>query len=190
MILTVRLYLDIETFSEGEFRVRNTKVISIQYKDSDGNITVLKEWESNEKTILKRFHDHLLKLKNTGFIVVIGHNLLRFDIPILIHRMAVHNIDTYENLLDLHHSHIIAMDSLQCLLPFNDFQVKGLNAVELSRRLKIRAPKHKSTEIAQFYRNGQYDKIEEHILADLDFMEDLWRKLREKGSELHSLPST
>jgi len=188
MISTVRLYLDIETFSEGEFKVRNTKVISIQYKDSDGNITVLKEWESNEKTILKRFHDHLLKLKNTGFIVVIGHNLLRFDIPILIHRMAVHNIDTYENLLDLHHSHIIAMDSLQCLLPFNDFQVKGLNAVELSRRLKIRAPKHKSTEIAQFYRNGQYAKIEEHILADLDFMEDLWRKLREKGPELHSLP--
>jgi DNA polymerase elongation subunit (family B) len=183
------LYLDIETFSEGEFRVRSTKVISIQYKDSDGNITVLKEWESDEKTILKRFHDHLLELKNAGLVVVIGHNLLRFDIPLLIHRMAVHNIDTYENLLDLHHFHIVAIDSLQCLLPFNDFRVKGLNAVELSKRLKIRAPKHKNTEIARFYTDGRYDKIEEHILADLDFMEDLWRKLRERGPELDSLLS-
>jgi len=183
------LYLDIETFSEDESSIHNGKVISIQYRDGNGNTTVLKEWVSGEKDILKEFHGHLLELRKTGPITMIGHNMLRFDIPMLIHRMVFHKIDSMHSLLDLYHDSVYSYDTLQCLAPFNKFKFKGLNAQELSGRLGIRPPKHGGSEIAEFYRKKKYRKIEEHVLADLDFTEDLWKKLTESTHELRSLLS-
>ena len=65
--------------------------------------------------------------------------------------------------------------------------VKGLNAEELAKKLKIREPKHKNTEIADFYKNKQFNKIEEHILADMNFIKDLWWTLRKEQDKLKSL---
>lgn len=183
------LYLDIETNSKESRSIHDAKVISIQYRDGDGNTTVLKEWLSSEKAILKEFYEHLLMLRKTGSITIVGHNMLRFDIPMLIHRMVLRKIDTHQNLLDLFHSDVFGYDTLQCLTPFNNFRFKGLNAQDLSSRLGIRPPKHDSGQIPDFYRKGKYKEIEEHVLADLDFTEDLWKKIRENTHELRSLLS-
>jgi len=180
------LYLDIETFSDGQFKLSNTKIISIQYEDINGNLNILKEWVAGEKQILNDFYKYLKNLQTKESIMMIGHNLLRFDIPMLIHRMAGYDIDSYGNLIDLFHN-IFVIDSMQCLLPFNEFRFKGLNAEELSKKLKIREPKHKNTEIADFYKNKQFNKIEEHILADMNFIKDLWWTLRKEQNKLKSL---
>jgi DNA polymerase elongation subunit (family B) len=188
-ILGHLLYLDIETNSKEDRSIHDAKVISIQFRDGNGNTTVLKEWLSSEKTILKEFHGHLLKLRETGSITIVGHNMLRFDIPMLIHRMVLRKIDTHQKLLDLFHDDVYGYDTLQCLTPFNNFRFKGLNAQDLSNRLSIRPPKHDAREIPEFYNKKQYKKIEEHVLADLDFTEDLWKKLKENTHELGSLLS-
>ena len=62
-------YLDIETTGLDEL---HNKIITIQYMELDRNtgkpvgpLKILKEWESDEKTILKRFL-RILNLKNNG----------------------------------------------------------------------------------------------------------------------------
>jgi len=178
------LYLDTETFSDKkDFKPESTKIISIQYKESGGELNVLKEWKSDEKTILKTFYDYRKQLTGRESVVIVGHNILRSDIPLLIHRAALHKIDSASNLIDLFHEAIV-IDTMQCLLPFNKFRFKGLNSVELSRKLKIREPKYKNTEISGFYRENKFNEIEEHIIADMNFIEDLWRTLQTEQDKI------
>jgi hypothetical protein len=71
-------YLDIETTG---FDEENDKIITIQYMALDeetgkpaGQLKILKEWESDEKTILKRFIEDFRPENKWAFISV-GYNL-------------------------------------------------------------------------------------------------------------------
>ena len=71
-------YLDIETTG---FDEENDKIITIQYVELDektakpvGSLKILKEWESDEKTILKRFIEDFRPEYKWAFISV-GYNL-------------------------------------------------------------------------------------------------------------------
>jgi DNA polymerase elongation subunit (family B) len=178
------LYIDIETFSENGFRSDCTKVISIQYRNFDGRTKVLKEWESSEKNILSSFLTDLKMMRNEGFLILVGHNILRFDVPTLIRRMAANGIDGHGNLEDFF-SNIATVDTLQCMLPFNGMRFKGLNSDDVSSRLDIPGPNHRNTEVESFYRNKEFKKIEDHAVADLDFVQSLyWRLKREEVGTL------
>jgi len=174
------LYMDIETFSEGGFRSDSTKVISIQYRDFDGNTKVLKEWESSEKNILGSFLTDLKIMRRDGFLILVGHNILKFDVPTLIRRMVANGIDGQGNLEDFF-CNMATVDTLQCMLPFNNMRFKGLGAEDVSSRLDIPGPNHRNTEIESFYRKKEFQKIEEHALADLDFVQSLYWRLKRDG---------
>lgn len=173
------LYFDIETFSENGFRSGGTKVISIQYRDYDGNFKMLKGWESSETDILQKFLTDLKIMKRDNFLILVGHNVLRFDIPTLIRRMVANGIDAVDSLEDFFHN-IAVVDTMQCMLPFNEMRFKGLGAEDISKRLGITEPRHKNTEIESFYRNREFHKIEQHAIADLDFVQDLYWKLKKE----------
>ena len=71
-------YLDIETTG---FDVENDKIITIQYVELDektakpvGSLKILKEWESDEKTILKRFIEDFRPEYKWAFIPI-GYGL-------------------------------------------------------------------------------------------------------------------
>ncbi|MBI4894425.1 MAG: hypothetical protein HY833_01675 [Candidatus Aenigmarchaeota archaeon] len=178
------LYIDIETFSENGFRSDSTKVISVQYRDFDGNTKILKEWESSEKNILSSFLTDLKIMRRDGFLILVGHNILRFDVPTLIRRMAANGIDGHGNLEDFF-CNIATVDTLQCMLPFNGMRFKGLNADDVSSRLDISGPRHRNTEVESFYRNRDFKRIEDHAVADLDFVQSLyWRLKREEVKPL------
>jgi len=180
----ITLYFDMETFSDKkDFKPESTKIISIQYKESEGELNVLKEWKSDEKTILKAFYDYLKQLSSKEQIIMVGHNVLRSDVPLLMYRMSLHNIDSASNLAVLFHKSFV-IDTMQCLLPFNKFRFKGLNSMELSKKLKIREPKYKNTEISGFYMKSKFNEIEEHIAADINFIEDLWRTLQTEQDKI------
>lgn len=174
------LYFDIETFSENGFRADTTKVISIQYRDHQGKTSILKEWESSEKDILQKFLTELKMMKRDGFLILIGHNILRFDIPTIMRRMVANGIDGHGNLEDFF-SNIATLDTLQCMLPFNEMRFKGLSSEAIAERLGISPPHHKNTEIESFYKNRDFEKIEQHAVADLKFVEDLYWKLKRDG---------
>jgi DNA polymerase elongation subunit (family B) len=73
-----RIFLDVETYSPGPRPTYDDRIIAIAYKPEGGYVTVLKEWESDEKKILTRF---LEEIKRIDRLNIIGHNILRFDIP-------------------------------------------------------------------------------------------------------------
>lgn len=182
------LYLDIETFSENGFRSGGTKIISIQYKDFDGSFTMLKEWESSERDILRKFLNEAKRIRSEDKygLTLVGHNILKFDIPTLIRRMVANGIASADELEDFFHGTFL-VDTMQCMLPFNGMRFKGLNAEEISKNLGITSPRHRNTEIEGFYRNREFGKIEEHARADLDFVRDLyWRLKRGEVGELVS----
>ena len=71
-------YLDIETTG---FDEENDKIITIQYVELDektakpvGSLKILKEWESDEKTILKRFIEDF-RPENRWAFVPVGYGL-------------------------------------------------------------------------------------------------------------------
>lgn len=55
---------------------------------------------------------------------------------------------------------------------------KGLSTEEIAKKLNIAEPHHKNTEIESFYRNREFQKIEQHAVADLNFVQDLYWKLK------------
>jgi len=177
----VFIFLDIETFAENEFKLSNSKIIAIQYNDSvTKELIILKEWIDNEKIILEKFYRYLKEfIQKEEPITIIGYNLLRFDIPLLIHRIAYNQIESYEVLLDVFHS-IFVIDLLQCLLPFNNVRFKGLNSANLAERFEISMPVYRGKDINEFYLKKQYSKIEEHIVADIDFTRELYWIIKDK----------
>jgi DNA polymerase elongation subunit (family B) len=181
------LLFDLETFSEqAKFRFDDPtlKIISIQYKDvSNGNITILKEWESDEVTILTNFYESLKEIRKAGNLQLIGHNILRFDIPLLLHRMVLQEIDSNVALLYFFHE-TFTVDTYQCVFPFNRCRFKGLAAEDLAKILETRGPKHHGSQIPEFYKQKLYDKIDEHVRSDLDFIEDLWQILTANQNKL------
>jgi hypothetical protein len=177
------LYFDIETFSNGEFKPENLKIISVQYKDIDKGLKILREWKTNERCILEEFYNYLKETSKNENVMLIGLNILRFDIPNIIHRLHVNKIDTLPNLLNLFHN-IFTIDIAQCLLPFNDYRFKGLSAENLAKKLNLPGPKHRNDEIDGFYKNKEFEKIEEHIISDIKFLEDIWWVLRKDQSKL------
>jgi hypothetical protein len=153
------MYFDVETYSgkKEEFKPSMIeKIITIQYKDIEKDLVVLKEWESSEKRILKDFSLSLKKLvKEERGVQIIGHNILRFDIPNLIQRMSINNVDSTPNLLDLFHKTYL-IDTLQCILSHNNFRFKGLSAEDIAKKLDIRGPVHRNDEIDGFYEKGEF----------------------------------
>jgi len=80
----IRIFFDIETYSPDEQGPSLCdKIFSIAYKIGDSDVVVLKEWELGEKAVLNRFLD---VIKSEDRPNIIGHNILRFDIPVIVCR--------------------------------------------------------------------------------------------------------
>ncbi len=181
----VMLYLDIETLSLGEEPSVDDKVIAIGVS-VDGKKMFWKEWDAGEKELINQFYKFLESLTSKERTVwIIGFNILKFDIPILIYKVLKFGLRGYSEIFELWHNCYIE-DERQILLPFNDFRFKHLSAEDVHRALekifeeeikegqiRIRKIKHSGSEIPEFYKRSEFEKILEHLSSDLDFLADL-----------------
>jgi len=190
----VMLYLDIETLGTSI----KDKIIAIGVSTVNGVRKIWKEWELGEKSVVEQFYEFLESLNPKEQTVwVIGFNILKFDIPLLIHKAMEFNMDVAK-CFELWHDCFIEDERL-VLLPLNDFRfgclsaenvykaIKGVLRKEIERgEVRIREIKHNSNEIPKFYGEGRYDEIIEHLSSDLDFLEDLHYILKFKFDVLMS----
>jgi len=116
-------------FDRGGLTPFDGKVILITYKINNAHVFRLKEWETGEMEMLKKFYKLLVDLQRGGGedrLKIIGHNILRFDLFFLYNRMKHHKIEDDKWL----HQWVInkpeVIDFLQTHLPLNDFKTKGL----------------------------------------------------------------
>lgn len=168
------IFFDIETYSPGEKPWLGDEVIAIAYKIENGPIEVLKCWEIGEEEAIRRFMDETLTQLYPTFV---GHNILRFDTPILVNRAALHKIGSIVDLMQQLICNPYYIDLLQALLPTNNFRLKGLKMEDCSRRLGYEHTTCKSSEIATLYEQKEYDKISAHIIEDIEANERLYRSL-------------
>lgn len=172
-----RVFLDIETYSPGPRPTYNDKVIAIAYKQEGGPITVLKEWESSEKQILTRF---LEEIKQVDRLNIIGHNILRFDLPLIINRATSYSIaptgDLMHLLLDPY-----TIDTIQAQLQTNNFYFNGLGLAECAKRIGAETRTCPGSEIKTRYDEGDYAAITKHITEDVLTTEKLFNYLAQSG---------
>ena len=172
-------YFDLETYSIGKEPTFKDKIILVCYKETNGRPILLREWISDEKSVISKFYDLLkTKIKTEKTVTIIGFNILRFDVPLLSCRLHRYKVDKLHNNLEFFRK-IYWRDLRQCLLPFNKYRLKGLGAEEIAKKFNIDPPKHSNKEMKEFYRNRMYDKIEEHAVSDLKFLSDLSWKMRD-----------
>jgi hypothetical protein len=132
-------------------------------------------WRNNndEGELVRSFYKYFMEVKNrVDFIVVVGFNVLRYDIPLLIQRGFEHKVDSLDRLNALWHDTFV-IDYLQTTLPFNRMAFKGLSLermVELARKASLNVEElHGSGEdVVKWYAEGHYDDIIEHLRRDLE----------------------
>lgn len=180
----VRVYFDVEAYrpNEGEFFV-NEKVIAIGYIEDRGELpprsssvqlepVVLIAKDGDSCGIIRQFYDYLKRLrKRERFIEVVGFNILRFDIPLLVQEGVECGVDKLENLNRFWHD-IYTKDLRQVFLPFNDSRFKGLTLENLRKCISeidsnIPPLCGKGEDVPKYYSRSEFDKIEKHLIADL-----------------------
>ena len=147
-------YLDFETLG---VRPDHDKIITIQYQQVDtrtgvakGPLTVLKEWESSEREILKEFLE-ILNPDNVWDFIPIGYNL-RFELFFLQARLRKElKLELSSEWL---HFNLPRVDIRSILVMMNEGQFKGATLDWFIDR------DIDNSEIPEWYERKQYKKIE------------------------------
>jgi len=166
----IRIFFDIETYSPDEHGPSLCdKVISIAYKIGDSDVVVLKEWELGEKEVLTRFLDVIQSQDRPN---IIGHNILRFDIPVIVCRSVENGLGRLEEIYSVFREPY-GIDLLQCLLPSNRMYFRGLGLASCAERLGISLASENGSSIQVLYERGEYEKIVDHNVEDVLVTESL-----------------
>ncbi len=176
----MKVYLDIETYTKGDKPTLNDKVIAIGIMNEIGNPELLTEWEyGSEKRVIREFYKRLSK-----YTMIIGFNILKFDIPILSFKATKYKIRNANNVFKLWHGPL-TIDYHQVSLTLSGMRFKGLSLAYLADLLREKGisdvPERVSGKaIKKLYKNREYEKIERHLRKDLEItrLVDLnWKKL-------------
>lgn len=174
----VKLYFDVETYRpQGRGAFTEEKVIAIgvleeQPSDEEASFKLFTEWKTgSEKAAVGEFYRYLKALTGNDTVIVVGYNILRFDIPLLVQKGVEHGVGSLPELNKLWYNTYV-IDLLQVTLPLNHMRFKGHSLEELSEKarsiaLDIPEPYGKGADVAEWYEEGKYDEIEEHLKRDL-----------------------
>ncbi len=149
-------YLSIESSTSSKDKYKNPsteEIITIQYQKLDGdgypisNIITLKEWESNEETILKEFLN-VYNIHNS-FAFTPVDNMINYSLLTIGSRLLHHNL--------------ISKDGI-CKLLFNRPSINLMPILRILNNMDIRSGlvinKVARDKIPILYKNKQYNEIE------------------------------
>ena len=162
------IIVDLETTGLNPFEC---KVISIQTKKGS-QVSVWKEWDSDELSIIERFLRFLRSV--SGDEVILGYNNLKFDIPFIYQRLSaydkldrtIYNLLYNKKWLDL-------------------YQFLGDDYRSMDTWLKRIGLSKSSTgitgkDVPKLYLDRKYDVIERYVLEELEMCEKLFHGLTRK----------
>lgn len=174
-------YFDIETYSPGESPNPETdKIITIQFQrinlrsgEPRGELKILKEWESSEKEIVTRFFNQFFRegLRIWDFIPV-GFNL-NFEWEFLISKFKKYLGKEFTS-RDLHYKRP-HLDLKPVVVLLNDGKFVGAKLDKFTNK------SHDGKLVKEWYKNEQYDKIEQYIKDEaklfLEFLQKIMKNI-------------
>jgi hypothetical protein len=106
--------------------------------------------------------------------MVIGFNILRFDIPILSFKGVQYRVGVAQKIYDLWHK-LFTIDYRQVALPLNGMMFKGLTLAYLAKLLRERGvinvpEREECVVVKELYKRRDFRKIEEHLTTDLEII--------------------
>jgi len=137
----------------------------------------------NERNLIREFYDWFIQLTQTEKIVVIGFDILRYDIPLLIQKGVEYDVGSIAELNKLwHNTHVI--DYQQVALPYYNLPGKATfprlkDLAEAAGRAGVGVPElcdsdgdtntgEKVRICEKVNENGEYNKIEKCLQARLE----------------------
>ena len=167
-------YLDIETTGLDEL---HNKIVTIQYMELDRNtakpigpLKILKEWESDEKTILKRFIEEFRPKDRWAFIPV-GYGL-GFEHKFFWQRCISNGLEPV-NIFDGPF-----LDLMTVAVLMNEGEFKGASLHKMTNK------PHGGGNIPQLYAEKKYAEIESYIKKETDEFSILCCRLYEELPQL------
>ena len=174
-IIGIGLLIDLHGSAEDEIRKYNYddplpisgiwEYIDIVTKEDLG--------KEGEKKLLSRFFGVMERLKKDyGVVILIGFNILRFDIPLILQRASELKVRELKDTNKFIHD-LFVMDYFQIFLPFNDMKFKENsleNAVNIISNVSKREPPRRirsGADIPSLYDDEKYEEIKEHLRSDL-----------------------
>ena len=151
-------YLDIETTGLDPLY---SKIITIQYMELERNtgkpvgpLKILKEWESDEKTILKKFIEDFVPGKQWAFIPI-GFNL-QFEHKFLWQRCISNGLKP----VDILNGPFLDLKTVAVLMNKGEFTGASLH--------KMTNKPHSGKILIQWYDEKKYAEIEDYIRKETD----------------------
>jgi len=170
-------------FERGGLTPFQGKVILITYQINNGHVFRLKEWESSEYDILKKFYNLVVDLqrgRGEDRLRIIGHNILGFDLFFLYNRMRIHNIEDEKWLYQWIMNKPEVIDFLQLHLPLNELQTKGLKHDVLANAYGFLVKETLGSGEIPHYFSEEYDKIVEYSEREFIYPQ-LYQKILSEG---------
>lgn len=181
----VRLYLDLETYRPNvEEAFVNERIISTgiivdrtSYHERslkrDIEPVLYSEWDGlDEKAIVSEVERMIRKTcSEYRFTTIVGFNILRFDIPLLVAKSGRASQSGLEYISKMWHD-CFAIDLMQQLLVANWSRFKGSgmsNIVSTAIRLGLNPPDYPASGalVKDLYEGGNYKGIEAHLRQGL-----------------------
>jgi len=163
-------YLDIETTG---LDTLHSKIITIQYMELDedtakprGPLKILKEWESDEKTILKKFME-VFRPGNDWAFVPIGFNL-NFEHKFFWQRCISNSLEPF----DIFNRPFLDLHTIAVIMNKGSFKGSGLD--------KITNKPSSGKNIPKLYYEKNYTEIESYIKKEADEFSIFCSKLYEE----------
>lgn len=170
-------YLDIETNAKmSKPDIENDEILTIQFQrlgsisgQKEGDLTILKSWESSEEDILRKFHSIFQPSKPFEFIPI-GMNL-HFEFFMLQNRWKKIGIEVLLKTLIYDHPHI---DIKPILVILNNGSFKGANLGKFTGKT------HTGDKIPEWYANKDYAAIEKYVQDETEGFIKFYQRLKER----------
>ena len=171
-------YFDIETYSmEEKPNPEKDKIISIQYQRIDlrtgkpiGNLVILKEWESSEEEIVKKFYNKFFTDGSSVWdFIAVGYNL-NFEWEFLICKFEKYLGEKLTS-KDLHYRfpHI---DLKPIIVLLNNGSFSGASLDKFTKK------KQNGKIIKDYYKNKEYVEIENYIKNETEAFLEFLQKIK------------
>jgi len=167
-------YFDIETNpTMPKPNYKNDEILTIQFQrldsrtgEKEGDLTILKSWESSERDILESFHS-IFSPEDSWKFVPIGYNL-SFDFFSLLYRWREIGIKVEPKILFSEHPYI---DIKSILVIFNGGLFKGATLE------KFVGKQYSGAKVSEWCKEKDYTSIQEYIEDEADKFINLYQFL-------------